>query len=579
MIILSLVALMIITAGFDYLNHRTIIRQTLRNSEQQATRGAHHVEVHLESSAEIALTLASAPILNQALKASNGDFGRLSGEERQKQLTALNTQWQQTSDLLSPFIQGYMTNEAAQLLRKQQELLPARYGEIFLTNRYGALVATTGKLSTLAHAHKYWWQAAYKKGKGRIFIDDRGFDTSVRGYVLGIVVPVYEGQEVIGILKCNINIMGPLKHIIDQFGGQGSGVMKIVRTNGLIVIAPDMEPLSQSLPEEMTSLLVEKQTVSAQTEEVLVATTPVAISLGSEAIGFGGSYKSIDHIKGNSGEVWHTVIVIEEHTALIEAHRTTKIIVVAGLLLAFFITLASLFWGRLLTRPLARLAQAARKIGQGNLETRVVEQNNDEISDLAHSLNEMAFNLKTTMASRQELLHEMELRIQTEKELELLATTDELTDLYNRRAFSVHMKKEVERANRYATPLCLLMFDIDFFKKVNDTYGHEIGDSVLTEIAHLAKTTVRDQDVLARWGGEEFMVILPHTDEQGALHFAERLRRAIAEHDFVKPPNVTVSLGVTERQPGDNCDLLLSRVDLALYDAKAKGRNRAEVAR
>ncbi len=579
MIALSLVLLLVIAGGFDFLNHHTAIKQSLVNNEQLAERGAHHIEVHLESSADIALTLASAPALRQALQVSNAEFDQFAPEERQIKIAALNSQWRATTDVLSPFIQVYMNNSAAQLLKKQQELLPGRYGEIFLTNRYGALLATTGKLSTLAHAHKYWWQASYSDGKGRIFIDDRGFDTSVQGYVLGIVVPVYEGQEVIGILKCNINIMGPLKHIVDQFAKQGSGVMKIARSNGLIVIAPETTPLSESLPENITPLLQKKMTASAHTDHLLVATAPVPVSLGSDKIGFGGSYKSVDHIKGNTGEVWHTVILIEEDTALIEAHKTTKIIIIAGLLLAFFITIASLIWGRLLSRPLARLTQAAHKIGQGDLETQVIEKDGDEISDLAHSLNEMAANLKTTMASRQELLHEVELRIQTEKELEHQATTDELTALFNRRAFSDHMKKEVERANRYDTPLCLLMFDIDYFKKVNDTYGHDVGDYVLVEVARVARNTVRDQDIVARWGGEEFMVILPHTQEQGGVQIAERLRQAIEEYDFAEPKHITVSVGVTERQPADSCDLLISRVDLALYEAKSAGRNRVEISR
>jgi len=159
-----------------------------------------------------------------------------------------------------------------------------------------------------------------------------------------------------------------------------------------------------------------------------------------------------------------------------------------------------------------------------------------------------------------------------------LATTDGLTGLTNRRHFLERGRAELERARRTGHPVSCIMFDVDHFKKVNDTYGHDAGDAVLKTLARTARETLRGMDVLGRIGGEEFAAILPETDLEAALHAAERLRLAVAsmnvEHDG-RPLPVTVSLGVAlSSGPDESLDDLLRRADQALYRAKQGGRNR-----
>jgi diguanylate cyclase (GGDEF)-like protein len=163
-----------------------------------------------------------------------------------------------------------------------------------------------------------------------------------------------------------------------------------------------------------------------------------------------------------------------------------------------------------------------------------------------------------------------------EEELYLLATTDSLTGSANRRQFSSILAREVAHVERYGTPLSLAMFDLDHFKQVNDTFGHDVGDYVLQTVTCLVQENIRATDLLARWGGEEFMLLMPQTDMAAAEFVAEKLRLLIAGHDFDKPANVTVSFGVTAFTPQDNMDALLKRVDNALYRAKDNGRNRVE---
>ena len=168
--------------------------------------------------------------------------------------------------------------------------------------------------------------------------------------------------------------------------------------------------------------------------------------------------------------------------------------------------------------------------------------------------------------------------------LEQLAQTDPLTQLLNRRALTERINAEMERALRYDSSLSLLMVDLDHFKRINDTYGHLVGDDVLRDFAKLLTATIRTTDVVARYGGEEFLVLLPEADEAGAEHFAERIRAAVEKQEFgarVGHPalKLTASIGVATFPAAriESLEDLLARADAALYRAKADGRNRVRL--
>lgn len=161
-----------------------------------------------------------------------------------------------------------------------------------------------------------------------------------------------------------------------------------------------------------------------------------------------------------------------------------------------------------------------------------------------------------------------------EDEIRRISVTDHLTQIYNRMKFVEELNREIPRANRYDAPLSIVMFDIDHFKRVNDTYGHDAGDNVLKTVASLVKDLIRDTDVFARWGGEEFIILLPNTLVSDGKLLAERIRKAIADYEFTSMPPVTASFGITQLQPNDAGDDLTKRVDKALYHSKASGRNR-----
>lgn len=159
-----------------------------------------------------------------------------------------------------------------------------------------------------------------------------------------------------------------------------------------------------------------------------------------------------------------------------------------------------------------------------------------------------------------------------EQELEERANLDKLTGIYNRQKFDNLLDNEIRKAERYNTDFSLIMFDLDRFKKVNDTYGHDIGDYVLAEIARIVKEHIRDVDVFARWGGEEFMVII-NTPLPPAEKLAEKLRLLIENHSFNYGIQLTCSFGVAQYEPGDTEKTLTKKVDTLLYSAKDAGRN------
>lgn len=161
-----------------------------------------------------------------------------------------------------------------------------------------------------------------------------------------------------------------------------------------------------------------------------------------------------------------------------------------------------------------------------------------------------------------------------QKELRKLATVDSLTGVYNRHKANEIIDEEIIRQNRYEGSFALLMLDIDYFKSVNDTYGHDTGDMILQELSKLILNNTRKSDKFARWGGEEFLLILPQTTAEGAFEYAQKLVNIIDSYYFTQISHLTTSIGACIYEDNERKTELLKRVDEALYLAKERGRNR-----
>lgn len=260
--------------------------------------------------------------------------------------------------------------------------------------------------------------------------------------------------------------------------------------------------------------------------------------------------------------------------------------------------LMALLFSHLLSRSFLRridaLHQRCLEIGQQ--EGTSVIGAGDELDQLTVTFNEMVGRLQQANAeleqrvaqrtqelqtSNQQLQAEVAERERMAQLLEQTARTDYLTQLINRRAMAKCLQNEVARVERAGGSFSLVLVDIDHFKHINDQFGHDIGDEVLKALARAFEAHVREQDVVARWGGEEFLILLPQTLEADAVEQAERLR-ALLDSDQLRidryPHRVTASFGISEYGPGQRVESLLKQADVALYQAKAQGRNRVVVA-
>ena len=167
------------------------------------------------------------------------------------------------------------------------------------------------------------------------------------------------------------------------------------------------------------------------------------------------------------------------------------------------------------------------------------------------------------------------------RKLQEMATTDPLTGLFNRRHMTHLAKKELSRHERSGHPVSFIVLDVDHFKVINDQHGHEAGDYVLTQVARVIKEQLRTQDMVARWGGEEFLVLLPDTTIDDAQIGAERVRQGLLDHEWRVPSGelitLTISAGVSELNRSDDFNSAINRADRALYNSKERGRNRVEL--
>jgi HAMP domain-containing protein len=417
-------ALGLVSCAIYLYNRDMVIISQLDYTESIAHKISQDVEQLLIEKAKTALTITNAPLIKNALDESNTKFKALSEANRKELINRLDSDWKEINNERAPFILKYTDNQISHYFKNQQSTLKDEYGEIFLTNKFGALVASTGKLSTLAHAHKYWWLGSYDNAKGSIFFDDRGYDDSVGGYVLGVVVPVRNSIGIIGILKCNLNILGSIDQLICSAKDDLIGNFKLVRSGGTIVFEEGSEPLSTKIPEVVREKLKEKKrgasVFTIAGKKWLVGFSEIKLSSTQKGYSLGGSNESIDHKKGNTGESWYILNFREMETVLLPVTESTKIIALAIGLVLFILAIVAFLIGRQVARPLLSLVELAGKIAKGDFSASVDTKKKDEFGILARSFNNMAKNLRLTTTSIKSLENEIVLRKNSENEKEKL---------------------------------------------------------------------------------------------------------------------------------------------------------------
>ena len=254
------------------------------------------------------------------------------------------------------------------------------------------------------------------------------------------------------------------------------------------------------------------------------------------------------------------------HAELVRA-QVRQLVTLISLLALGLAVLFAYTLSQSITAPLQSLEAGVEKLSMGDLSHRIVLETEDEFGHLAEMFNLMALKLE-----------------RSQQDLSRLATLDELTEVYNRREFNRLLAVETERSQRNNQIVSLIMLDIDHFKQLNDTFGHQAGDLALYEVAQRLKREVRPGDIVCRYGGEEFAIILPATTRTDSMAIAERIRAALVQQPVILPSQqrieMTASLGVAAfPEHATTKEHLIKKADQALYTAKHSGRNRVHQSR
>ena len=239
-----------------------------------------------------------------------------------------------------------------------------------------------------------------------------------------------------------------------------------------------------------------------------------------------------------------------------------NILIFGTLLGILFASIAAILMIRSIVRPLNKAVTHFKHISEGNMSENISVSSQDEIGQALNGLAAMQGKLKIMLS-----------------ELDQLARTDELTGAWNRRRFEETVATEMNRLRRYGQRLSLMILDVDHFKKINDLYGHSIGDQVLIDLSNTIRSSLRGSDSLTRWGGEEFVILCPNTTAETVSKLAERLRKEIASVKFREVGNITLSFGVAECGAEETWEQWLHRADEALYLAKSGGRDQVKIIR
>lgn len=325
--------------------------------------------------------------------------------------------------------------------------------------------------------------------------------------------------------------------------------------------------------------------------EIIVASGPISgfeAALGDEtlarlAAARGGTMEYVDNdgveMVGTLTRLdrmeWAVITHLPSSEAFAQVARLRNSTLVLVSMLLTVVGAIAYFVGLFIVRPLGRLAEGAAAVAGGDLSVDLPVTGRDEVGYLTEVFNGMVAQLR---AGREQLAEANAVLRDQNAELEQLSMTDALTELFNRRYLMKEFDKEVSRAGRHERTLGVLMIDVDRFKQYNDTYGHLAGDTVLSGMGRVIKDAVREPDIPARFGGEEFIVLLPDCDLQGAIDAAERIRTRLAEEVF-EGRKITVSIGAAEFPThGESPKAVIGSADAALYEAKDSGRDRVVAA-
>jgi len=459
---------------------------------------------------------------------------------------------------------------------------PAQYGPTLKMADYNFYFEADAKHNP---ARKPVWTGAY-------------LDPAGQGWMISVVVPIYREDFLEGVSGIDVTIESFIKHVLD-LKMSWDGKAFLLDNQGVILAMPESvaslfgmaeltrheysETIKQTIekPKEYNIFAKNESSLKTQLKQMFDSRARVVeISID------GAEYLVSQEIVPETD--WRLITLVDKKVIfarIIELKTLSNMLGYAAIAImavfyaAFFLFLRnkSIRMASMISRPIELLTAYTSKINDRLQPFAFKEVGITELDVLGRNFSEMSEELeKRTHELVESQIRERSKDDEVEK-FELLATTDRLTGIYNRHKLDFVLQAELDRSQRNERNFGIMLLDIDHFKRVNDTYGHQIGDQILKDLASLLKTNIRNTDTLGRWGGEEFLLICPETNAEGLFNLAEKLRGIVERHVFSIAKHNTISFGIAMNQPADSIADIISRADKALYTAKNEGRNRVEM--
>jgi diguanylate cyclase (GGDEF)-like protein len=408
------------------------------------------------------------------------------------------------------------------------------------------------------------------------------------GLMVSCLTPIYNGDFLEGVGAIDVTIDTLLKEVLNLHLPWDATAF-LMGANGDVLAMPQQAQklLGLAAPDnEMEVAMIKTHNLFSKEHEKLATLLKHIISDSKhegEASFAGKDYFiRIDTIEQTG---WKLVVLVDKTKMLAPVkHLRDQAITIgwlAGALMLGFYSIFFLYLKRksksmslLIASPIERLSMITKDISNKLKPSQIDPTGILEIDQLSSNFSQMNEELETsTNALVQEQVKQKIIKLEREMLLQLVST-DQLTGLANRRKLDDTIKEEIEHESRHTRSFGVIIIDVDHFKLINDNHGHDIGDLVLQEIAQILTDNIRETDLVGRWGGEEFLVLVQNTTSDDLCQIAEFLRLTIEKHKFPHDEKVTVSLGLTQLRAGDNASTLVVRADKALYQAKHDGRNR-----
>jgi diguanylate cyclase (GGDEF)-like protein len=412
------------------------------------------------------------------------------------------------------------------------------YEELIVTDPAGSAVATSASHAGPVHLPENWLNDVRVNGAA---VGDPFWDEVHGKEVIIAAVPIrLASGQFMGAMMAKLNL-GSVDEMLKRAAPRPSGQVYLITAQGKVITSSrtgSTQPMRSQLPEATTRALQHRQAATLEYN-----------GFDQERV-----VGSLRHIPRLNWSVVSEVPVRKAYEQVIRLRNETALIVTALLL---GVGLLAYFLGLLIVRPLDRLTRGAAEVAAGDLAVDLPVTSGGEVGYLTEVFNNMVARLR-----------------EGRQELERLSVTDVLTKLYNRRHLMETLASEIQRCRRHQRVLSLVMVDVDEFKKYNDAYGHPAGDKVLAEVASVLRKFTRDVDCVSRYGGEEFLLVLPETQMEGAVQVSERIREYLANTKF-GGGTITLSIGIAEFPAhGDSAEAVIASADAAMYQAKRAGRDR-----